>query len=427
MSHHNNSLAVNVQFSNSSSFSSGLPCMDKEGGTNVWAISAVEAPPDKMQAEEGSSTRADSPQPVDASSILPDGEEGALIRSQLFIPLPLAASSLKPESDRRVRDSTASTAHLEHRSFSSMQDNTTPPRMCTYFGDAAAATRVADPEVSVMLKSEPFDDIQASRSPVVSVAATAQASRTTSPARPTVSLNLRKMGASGRSLPAEFVVVNADKACTAHKLLTSLSAATIAQYRLVKFKVTQRIYRVYYDKWWSKFLQRPPAQSPLRFSESTQTQALLSRSVSAGTDFSDIDSFHASRSTSPAGDSPLTHAAAGAPPQGVQLFCSPKATASLSPPREGEESETRSAVTWSPAPGFRLQTFASASLSPLSPSFQHRTHNAFIPPPAPPTDRIAVRTNPAKLVDFGHHSEAPQRKKRHPALTPAVKLPVVTP
>ncbi|CBZ36711.1 hypothetical protein, unknown function [Leishmania donovani] len=431
MSDRYESIETSLQFSSSSSFSTVLPPIGEEGCTDVRVLVVAGASSGKRQNEKGNDTHARSLQRVVPPSFLHNEGAAASVESQPLAHRALSASSSGRESGNRVHDSATATADSEYYFLSTIRGSTSPPGMSTYFGGAVAPTapvaRVTETAMSLMSDIESFEDIETPRSSVVSAVAAEQVSRTISPSPPTPSLHSRKTGARGDLLYAEVAVVNAEEARAAHALLTSSSAAIIARYRLVKLKVVQRIYRIYYDKWRWRIFQSASAVPPLHVTMGIQTSAPCQRSASVETDFADIDSFHGSRSMSLSGDSPGVHVAVTAPPRDAQPLRSSPATPTPSP-RLGEgESERGISVTWSPAPAFRLETFASASPpSPPQPS-KYRTPTFSIPPAAPPTDGIGVRTKPAKLVDFGHPSEGPQRKTLHIASTPAVNLPVVVP
>ncbi|CBZ29363.1 hypothetical protein, unknown function [Leishmania mexicana MHOM/GT/2001/U1103] len=425
-------IETSLQFSSSSGFSTLLPPIDEEACTDVRVLVVAKASSGKRQGEKGSGTHARSLQRVVPPSFLHnEAAAGAYVGGQLSIHRGLTASSSRLESSNGVHDSATATGDSEYYFLSTIRGSTSPPGMSTYFGGAVASAapvaRVADTAMSLMSDIESFEDIETPRSIDVSAPAAAQVSRTVSPSPPTMSLHSHKMGSRGDLLPAEVVVVNAEEARAAHALLTSSAAAIIARYRLVKFKVVQRIYRIYYDKWRWEIFQSTSAVPPLHVTEGIQASALSQRSASAGTEFADIDSFHTSRSMSLSGDSPGVHIAVTISPRDAQPLRSTSATSTPSPQFGEGESERGISVTWSPAPAFQLETFASASPPPPSQPSKHRTPTFSIPPPAPPTDGIAVRTKPAKLVDFGRPSEGPKRKRVHLASTPAVNLPAVVP
>lgn len=428
MSDRYESIETSLQFSSSSRLSTVLPPIDEEGCTDVRVSVVAGASSDKRQGGKGSGTRARSLQRVVPPSFLLNEEATASLESQLRIHRALSALSSRQESGNRVHDSATATADSEYYFLSTIRGSTSPPGMSTYFGGAVApeapVARVPETAISLMSDIESFESIETPRSTVVSAVAAAQVSRTISPSPPTPLLHSRKPGACGGLLHVEVVVVNAEEARAAHALLTSSSAAIIARYRLVKLKVVQRIYRLYYDKWRWRIVQSTSAVPPLQVTKGIQPSAPCQRSASVGTDFADIDSFHASRSMSLSGDSPGVHVAVTVPPRDAQpLRSSP--VAPTPSPRLGEGESEGGIVTWSPAPAFRLETFASASPPPPSQPSKYRTPTFSILPAAPPRDGIGVRTKPAKLVDFGHPSEGPQRKTLHVTSTPAVNLPAV--
>ncbi|KAG5497743.1 hypothetical protein JKF63_04009 [Porcisia hertigi] len=416
-----------LQCSSSSSFNSELAVTDGEGRTDVRAFAVVRVSSQSSQVGEGSATHSRNLQQVDTSPLLLRDEADPI---DVMSPLPALSSLMQSSSwqgsDSRARDSTTAILDSGCYSFSAMRDSASPPTTSTYFGDAAAAgSRVTHPEMSRMLEVNSLEDIRTPRSGAANSAVAEKISRSISRSPSVDPSYTWEAEAAGISIPDEFVAVNAGKARAAHELLTSFSAATMAQYRLVKLKVVQRIYRIYYNKWILRIFQRTAVVPPLRFSRDVQAQAPSSLSFHAETDFADIESFHASRSRSRAEDSRRTPVAATVERQHPQLFFSSAAALSPSPWRGEGNSDRETSSNRSPSPVSGAQTFAPASWSTSSPPSTYRVRTTFSPPSIPPTDGIAVRTRPAKLLDFGRRSDAPHRKKQPSVSCPVVKLPAV--
>ncbi|KAK7197564.1 hypothetical protein NESM_000706600 [Novymonas esmeraldas] len=397
---------VDILFSSSSSFSSVSPLSDNDSGVRRSAHRPPEPPHSTAveligdAASDGGSSSA-RPYHVDPPALLHDA--AVYVRSPIARPLSPPTSQLPPGSDSRVRDSAAS--DWERRSVSALRDSAAPPDSSTLFCSgvavhAAPAVRASTP---LEWEAESVEEFRcrpsagaADASPSVSL------SSSTTPSPSHVAAKVRRES----SPPLEFRIVNAERAREAHALLTSFSAVTIARYRLVKLTVAQRLYRIYYTKWLARLSQdsatttrAAPATPPppqWRCSRVTQTDVVRQRSVSAGTEFADIDSFHASRSASRGADSPRVHAAQPSPPRA-----------------ETPRGERRASASSAPPPVLATLHAHAVSLPSAS--------------AGDAADGIAVRTKPAQLVDFGHHSEAPQRKTRRDASGPAVELPAVVP
>ncbi|KAG5472201.1 hypothetical protein CUR178_02877 [Leishmania enriettii] len=422
---------TSLQFSSSSSFRSASPPIDKKRRTDVRVFATITASSEGRRVVWDSVSHMSSPPSVSPYPLAHGEGEVLHTAGQVPIPARRTASSSRPASRHRASDSARTAANSEHRSFSTIRDSAFPPAVSTFFGGAAAAAgqaaRAEETSMSLMQDTTSLQDIQTPRSTMKRAASTVQVSPATSPMPLALPSHLREMEASDSSLPVEFSVVNADRARAAHEWLASLSADTIARYRLVKLTVTQRIYRVYFGKWLSEIRERKTAESLQRLSKDTQTNALRYRSLSQETDFADVDSFHVSRSISPTVDVIRADVGAAVAPGSAQPSRHVMVAPSPSPPREGEWGQRGISVSCSSAPGFRLQTFARASPSPESLPSEHCTRTNSVPSHPPPTDGIAVRTKPATLVDFGHHSAAPQRSTSHPASVPVVQLPAVVP
>ncbi|KAG5471525.1 hypothetical protein LSCM1_01618 [Leishmania martiniquensis] len=432
MSDPGRAVEVSMQFSSSSSFSSASPPIEKRESANMRAFVSIEASSERRPTDEGGGLYMTSPRPVGPPPLVHDEGEVLYTTSSLQIHLLRVASSARRDSSHRVSGSARAGVDSGRHSFSTLRDSESPPNISAYFGGAASTARhkvqAEGSSVCLMRGIALFTGVESPRSSLARAAGTVQGSVTTSALPVAMSSHPRETEASQSSLPLEFVVVNADRARAAHEMLTSFSAATIARYRLVKLQVAQRLYRLYYDKWLSKAVVRAPAESLLRLSKDTQTDALRHRSLSGETDFADVDSFHVSRSMSPAVDAIRVDVVADVPLSSAPSFCDSAATPTLFPWRgEGVPGERGISVTFSSAPAFRLQTFARASPSPQSLLCEHCTHTIPTPPATPPRDGIAVRTKPAKLVDFGRHSAAPKRCTLHPASVPVVRLPAVVP
>lgn len=315
-------------------------------------------------------------------------------------------SSSNEEDNNEFLHST--TPDDSHRcSFSAARDSASPPTMSSYFCAAAAEEgEEADAGLpfSRLWEVETFfEEIPTPRSMASAAIAHASHSRhASSLTSPTTSRIL--VDQSPLSPPVEAVAVNASHAREAHERLFTFSTATMAQYQLVKLKARQRLYRVYYDKWRGLLARCTPPRTPHKHSKLTQTP-----SVSMGSDFVDIDSFHASRPAS-AVNTPRTSGAAQA---------SPLRQPSPSPFKS--QGVSVNAAAWSASPSVaRPQSPTEHSPSPEARLTQHDWQVTLSPPP----EGIAVRTKPSKLVDFGCHSDAPLRKSAHVS-NPVVKEPRV--
>ncbi|GET91308.1 hypothetical protein, unknown function [Leishmania tarentolae] len=429
MSDRYGSMETSFQFSSSSSFRSVLPPIDQEGCTHLRVCVVAQGSSGKMRSEEGSGVRTCRLQHVKPFSLVhnEEEEEEAYARSQLPIHRTASMPPSRAASSNCVRDSARATVDSEYYFPSTVRGSTSPPGMSTYFSGAGASAapvvRMANAAMSLMSEREPSEAMRKPDSTVVCEPEVEHVSGSISPSPPAVLSHSCAIRNHGCVPPAEVVVVNVEEAQAAHALLTSFSAAVIARYRLLKFKVVQRIYRVYYDKWRWRVSHSSPMVALLHVSAATQTSAPCHRSFSAGTEFADIDSFHATRSLSRAGGSPGGDAAV----HDVQPCRFSPATPTPSRHLGEGESERGTSVTCSPAPAFLLETFASASPPSASPPSVYQIPTATISAVAPPTNGIGARTKPAKLLDFGRHSERPQRKSLHLFSIPEVNLPAVVP
>lgn len=202
------------------------------------------------------------------------------------------------------------------------------------------------------------------------------------------------------SVPSEKVIVNAEAAQQVHNSLKQFSATTMLTYRLLKLKVQQRIYRLYYDKW----LQGQTAPTIQRCSHETQTPPQLPTQVGTpSNDFLEIASYHSCQTPSPQ-ISPLairqkTVEDRGSDPS-PPLFCT-----SLSPHKSIVSTMPNAMTNGSSCKVERHGAAASAV------SFES----------------IAARTRPSMLVDYGTPSEIPRRKTRSPARGPSIDIPAVVP
>jgi hypothetical protein len=377
-----------------------------------------------------------------------------------------SSSNVSDSNDYNDDDLLHSTAPGEpHRpSIPVTRDSGTPPTMSSYFCVASEEDADADagPQTSPLLGSEgspedrdeaSFEEIPTPRS-IVSASLVHSSRRSRSPL-PTPAQSRITVDRNALSLPLETVAVNELKAREAHVQLLAFSAATMAQYHLVKLKVRQRIYRIYYDKWRRHMMQHTPPRTPSRLSKVTQTPSVQLRSVSIGTDFVDMDSFHASRAAS-AASTPRSFSASARTPGCSQPSCALLENSSPPPHRAARGRQNNTAgiaksdrhmqplasppLSASPSPIKILGTRPTNSTCSPSPSVArlqsslahtpspdvHPAHEWPAPLTPPPTDGIAVRTKPSKLVDFGRHSEVPRRKSAHVS-NPVVTEPRVVP
>ncbi|KPA74569.1 hypothetical protein ABB37_09207 [Leptomonas pyrrhocoris] len=437
MPHRSSPREHSIQFSNSSSFSS---VSDHEGDFlirvhDVEALTETDAadlngdifPPSHLAAR----IDGDAALPLEKTEFEDDGATGE--------PLAAAPSAEPPsthtggiegnEKDDEARDPLCSTVPGEsyRYSLSATRDSASPPSMSSYFCVKPDTAVEAPLRVSPLWEEESFEEIPTPRSLSSPVAALAGASPggcspPMSPARFHATIDR-----SGLSMSLEKVAVNASQAHETQERLFTLSAETLAHYQLVKLKVRQRIYRIYYDKWRRHTSLHTPPVTPQRASSATQTPLMPLRSVSTGTDFVDIDSFHLSRSAG-ATSAPR----APTPSQPPQRDTSP-------PPRRadgGRRDHSAGIVEFDrrkqllPSLSVPLQqsssTSSSSSAAPTPSPDVAPPHVWPSPRAPPPNEGIGVRTKPSKLVDFGRHSDAPPRKTPHVS-NPDVKEPKVIP
>lgn len=419
MAARDDSVAADMHFSSSSSFSSVSAPTDDEKPYEVPSSAA------SMPLEGGSRGHRRPNEPRNAGPLSRLYAEAAreaaqLARAPIVLPNMQSASvTSSRDSGERAPPSTNTRGGADggRRSFSALRDSADPPETSRFFdtGLTGASAR-ADVAVALTWEVESLEEITTPRSSIATGLAAAPAplptSHTVSLSSPSSSCATQALPTpsqraevSAGSMPSEFVIVNAAQAQAAHVQLASFSAATMAQYRLVKLKVAQRIYRVYYDKWQRALRSHTGTPMPaLRVHKNTQTPApVRTRSVSIGTDFTDVDSYHASRSQSRAGDTPRSRAADATAAAGAAYV-----------PPAPSPSPRRAESEWRP----------SAAAVAASPAVGH----SFSPSPAPAgVEGIAVRTKPSLLVDYGRHSDAPPRKSRPPVSSPAVELPAVVP
>ncbi|KPI84360.1 hypothetical protein ABL78_6589 [Leptomonas seymouri] len=307
--------------------------------------------------------------------------------------------------------------------FFAKWDSSPPPAASSYFcveGDAAADEPL---QLSLMWEEESLGHTSAQRRMANLAGLPARSSpRSDSPSSFPPARSCTSADASVLSLPLETVVVNAAHAREAHEHLVTFSAETIAQYQLMKFKAVQRVYRTYYDKWRAWMTRHGPLATPQKASKEVQTPSVRLRSISIGTDFVDLDSFHFSRSVSGQG-TPQAHCAQERTPSpDRQMRYS--SLRDFSPPPRMADGMPLGSTEWSPFSKDRLPLTFSAAHTP--PSDTHPTREWPSPLAPLPINGIGVRTNPSKLVDFGRHSVAPPRKSVR-VLNPVVEEPKVVP
>lgn len=354
----------------------------------------------------------------------------------------------KTDSRRRTAPATSPRC-----SFSATRDSASPPTMSSYFCTQLKEEEKEEREelrLSPMSAAASFEDIPTPRSNAGAalVGTSPSVHRHLSPCVSPRHARASPREGSTPSLPTETVAVNAAHALEAHERLCTFSTATMAHYQLLKLTVRQRLFRIYYDKWRLRLTQ-PLQMPPLRTaSKVTQTPPVPLRSVSVGTDFVDVDSFHASAATTPRGraasalTSPTRQSSqalkqdASPPPRPVSGGCQRGSGSDLrdserhqqplpSPPLSAPTRGHVKGAAYSAA--LSLSPTSSSSAERPSPSPDVRLTHAWTPSAVPPvTEGIAARTKPSRLVDFGRPSEAPRRKAAHVS-NPVVAEPRVVP